>query len=123
MVEMNKQLKSAMTTLAVAAMFFGIGFSSVSRADTPVFENLTTDDYKNVVRDISSAWSYTSVSGASSLGRLFGFEVGLVAGGGDSPKIHDLSKQADSNLDISELPSAGVYGALSIPFGLTAEIE
>ena len=91
-------------------------------ASSLAFLNLTTSDYQGALKDISSAWSYTSVSGASDLGHVFGFEVGLVGGGADTPKINSLSQAAGTGA-ITELPSAQLFGAVTVPFGITIEAE
>jgi hypothetical protein len=90
-------------------------------ASGPTFSQLTQSQYKDVVRDFSAVTAHTSVSPASSLGTVFGFEVGLVAGAAQTPEIKDLANTADPGSDVSMLPNAGVLAAMTFPLGFTAE--
>ncbi len=84
-------------------------------------ENLTADDLKNVVRELSGNFSHTSVSGASPLSETYGFEVGIMAGVGQTPKLNDLVHKADPNTDIDKLPNAALVGVLTVPYALSFE--
>ena len=75
-----------------------------------------------MVDDLSANFIHTSVSGASALGRLWGFEVGLVGGQTQTPNINRLVKTADPNSDSPHLPMAELLGVLTVPAGITAEI-
>ena len=61
-----------------------------------------------------------SVQGASSLGKIFGFEFGLIGGQEACPKTNDIIKRSGGT-EVSNLYHAGLLGAVSVPFGLTAE--
>lgn len=80
------------------------------------FSNLTQNDVDDIINDMSSANSHTSVSGASSLGALFGFEIGIVGGMAQTPNIDQLVKDAGVDDGASELP----YGGLLARVGLTS---
>lgn len=90
-------------------------------ASSPTFQDLSKDDFKGVIQDFSSVFVHTSVSPASSLGKIFGFELGLVAGAAQTPEVKKLAQEADPNSNISMLPSAGVLGVVSLPLGISAE--
>ncbi len=110
------------TRFLAVLTFCVLSFPLTATASSPLFYNLTTDDYKGALKDISSAWSYTSVSGASSLGHIFGFELGVIGGGADTPKVNSLSQSAGAG-SIAQLPSAALFGAITVPYGLTVEAE
>jgi hypothetical protein len=93
-----------------------------SFADSPKFNNLSSDDFNNIMKDFSALSSYSSVSGASGRGSLFGFEVGVIGGVTSTPNVNSVAKNADSSLNIPQLPSAGVLAAISIPMGLSFEL-
>lgn len=106
-----------------AAIIFGFVVSAnQSFADSPKFNNLSSDDFNNIMKDFSALSSYSSVSGASGRGSIFGFEVGVIGGVTSTPNVNTVAKNADTSLSIPQLPSAGVLAAISIPMGLSFEL-
>ena len=89
---------------------------------SPVFNNISDDDLKQIVRDFSAVVNHTSVSPASSLGRIFGFEIGLVGGMTKTPEVDRISKDVDPNSSLSSLPHGGLLGRLTMPLGFSGEI-
>lgn len=87
------------------------------------FLNIDSSDTESIVEDFSSLLSHTSVSGADGLGDVFGFEVGLIAGVSDVPGIEKFAKEEDPTSDVSKLPHAGVFAAVTFPFSITAELN
>ncbi len=85
------------------------------------FNNLTQEDLNGANREFSHNFLFTSVSGASSLGRLWGFEVGVTGGTSDADKISEIIKRTSPNSDFKNLYNVGLLGRVSIPFGLTVE--
>jgi len=65
----------------------------------------------------SSNFQMTTVSGASSLGLIFGFELGLVAGVSQIPEIQKIDASAGDSM-----PHAGLMAVVSVPFGITGEL-
>lgn len=90
-------------------------------AASPALYSISSGQFDQVVRDFSADSAYTSVSPASSLGSIFGFELGLIAGVSNSPNLNSIAQQANSGASASLLPNAALFGALTIPFGLTLE--
>ena len=86
----------------------------------PSFDNLSEEDLDNISKEFSANFAHKGASGAAPLGDLFGFEVGLIAGSTDTPEISKISKREGGEA-IDNLYNAGLYAAVSIPFGLTAE--
>ena len=104
-------------------LLMGLILSSAFAAG-PNLDNLTVAEADEVSKEFSSNFIHTTVSPASPLGDVFGFEVGIIGGLTDSPAIDRLSKQVDpTSDDIDKLPHAAIYGAVSTPFGLTAELN
>ena len=99
--------------LLVAALVL----SSSLLAGTPDFRNLTKESLENISEDFAANFVPTTVSGASNMGRLWGFEVGLMATKTDAGSIEDIS--ADS---FSSLYNAALYGRLDVIYGLGAEV-
>src|ERR1043165_9941021 len=58
--------------------------------------NVSDDDLKKVVGDMSANFLHTSVSGAGTLGHLWGFELGVVAGQTSTPHLNEVVKTKDS---------------------------
>jgi hypothetical protein len=88
---------------------------------TPTFQNLTAADMNMIAKDFSGESNFSTVSPASSLGDL-GIEIGLQVGQTNTPDIQSLVAAAGGSADLSRLPHAAIFGALTIPYGLTASL-
>ncbi len=108
-------------TLTAAAAVLALSTSAFA-ADGPGFNNLNQDDFNKVIRELSANSSYHSVTGAGTLGSIFGFEFGLVGGLTNTPDINAYSKQVDASADVGRLPHAALLVAASVPFGFTGEL-
>lgn len=97
-------------------------FATVGRADVG-FENLTAAEFKDIIEDFASVFTHTSVAPASSLGKIFGFEIGLIVGAAKTADVEKLSKEIDPSADVARLPHAGLLGVLTFPFGLSGELN
>ncbi len=112
---MKKSLKQSISILALT-----LAASNVAQAQFN-FNNLTQDDLNGANKEFSHNFLFTSVSGASSLGSLWGFEVGLTGGTSDGDKISEIIKRTSPGSDFKNLYNVGLLGRLSIPFGFTVE--
>lgn len=83
--------------------------------------NLTLADYDKIVKEFSANFAYSSVTPASSLGGLWGFEFGVVAGITKSPELLNLVKRSSASYDQDKLPHGGALARLGLPMGLTVE--
>lgn len=92
-----------------------------SWADSASILNLSDADFGDLSKELSGNFMHHSVQGASSLGSVFGFEVGLVGGQQGSPVLDRLSKNSGGS-GISNVYHAGLLGVVSVPFGVTGEI-
>jgi hypothetical protein len=96
---------------------------ALSHADEIKLVDLTGAETDNVIRELSANFAYSSQTPASSLGGLWGFELGLVGGITKTPEIRDLVRsRADANFKQDKFPHAGVLGRVGAPFGLTGEV-
>lgn len=87
---------------AVLVLFSGMG----TRSYGVTFQNLSEQDFKKVVRDLSANFVHTSVSGASPLGDIFGFEVGIVGGVTNTTELNRYSQEVDPSSKVARLPHA-----------------
>lgn len=85
----------------------------------PEFANINEEDLKTITEGMGSNFVHNSMLGASKMGTLFGFQVGLVAAQTATPKLHDLAKENGNEL--KNLYNAGLMGAVGIPFGIAFE--
>jgi hypothetical protein len=92
-----------------------------ARADKPQFDNLSDSDLDTIAKEFSAVFLHTSVTPPASLGKIFGIEAGLILGAAEIPGIEDISKRYDPNTDLPYAPFATLFGALSVPFGITIE--
>lgn len=88
----------------------------------PSLTSLTQDDYDKVTKEFSGNFVHSSVSGADGLGKLFGLEVAVVAGQTASPNLDSLVKRSNPSGGLANLYEGGLLLAVSVPFGLTAEL-
>lgn len=108
----NLKTLSLLTALFISPLLF---------AQDIQFPTLTKQELERSSKEFLTNFTHTSVSGASSLGSIWGFEVGILGGLTDAPETGKLIKKADSSSDIDTLPHAGLLGRVTIPFGLTFE--
>lgn len=88
----------------------------------PSFDNLSEQDLEGISKEFSANFAHRSVSGAAPLGDVFGFEIGLIAGSTKTPEISKISEREGGDA-VDSLYNAGIYAAVSIPFGITAEAQ
>ena len=86
------------------------------------FPSLSQNDFNNVVKELSSDMNYHVPVPASSLGSVWGFELGVVGGITNTPDIQTLVNNAGASTKVSVLPHASVVGRLGLPYGITGEL-
>lgn len=97
--------------------------SATAQAANLTLKNLSDSDVDKVVGDFSANIMHTSVSGAGTLGHIFGFEVGVLGGVGTIPHIEDLVHEQVPSAKADKMAHGGVLGVLSVPLGITAEVS
>lgn len=113
-----------MRNLFILVSVFICTFISMSSwAAGPSFQGLSVSDAEDIIGDFSGVLNHTSVSPASSLGKVFGFEFGFLGGVVETPGVERVSNAAVPGSDVKSLPHAALFGALSLPMGFTGEIN
>ena len=102
-------------------MAFSLFFCETLLAAAPSIDNIDQGDLDKVVKEFSANFAHAPVSPPSSLGKIFGFELGAVAGATSTPEFQRLVKEVDPDTNIPYIPHAGIFAALSVPFGITLE--
>ena len=103
-------------TLRTLVLIMAFQFSNCF-AETPTLTNLSSSDLNNVMTDFASNFAPPN-SGAASLGSIFGFELGLIAGVTDSPSINTLS-----NGDLDKMPYLTLFARIDTLYGLGFEFS
>ncbi len=104
-----------------STLILTLSLASVTWAATS-FTSLTQDDYDKVTKEFSGNFVHPSVSGADTLGKIFGVETSIVAGQTSSPNIDAIVKRSGASGGLSNLYNGGLLVALSVPLGFTGEI-
>ena len=87
------------------------------------FQNLSQADIEKIAGDFSANFAHTSVSGASSLGDLWGFEIGAIGSYTTTNEIDAIIKREGINANADLLANGALLGRVSVPMGLTFEIS
>lgn len=106
--------------LAAGALVVGTLFGNSAFAQISV-NNLNETDLDEIIRALSSNSVHMSNTGPAGYGRIFGFEVGLVAGVTQTPGLDTVAKKTNSANSITSLPNAAVVAGLTLPLGFTFE--
>ncbi len=85
------------------------------------FADLSRSDLDSMSKEIGANFSHSTVTPGAPMGNIFGFQVGLVAGVTSSAELERLAKREDPTTDLEYVPTAGVMGVLTVPFGITVE--
>ena len=107
--------------LTALALGLALGAQNV-QAQTLEFDNISQEDLENIMDEVSANFHHTSVSGANTLGSIFGFELGLIGGITKTPKIDALVKEQDPDESAEQVPHGTLLGVLTVPLGITAEL-
>lgn len=109
--------------LGLLLTFAAVSFwGTQSFAQSIPLQGLDKDEFGRLVGDFSAVTAHSSVSGASPLGSIFGFEVGVVGGVANTPEVNKLVHDADPNAAaVNRLPNATALGVLTVPLGITVE--
>lgn len=105
----------------VASLFFASFASSSANAQNIAFSQISEGDFQQIAKEVSANFTHTSVSGATSLGSIFGFQLGVVLGQTKTPGLNSIVKRADPNINLDEVLHGGLLGQLTIPAGVTFE--
>lgn len=86
------------------------------------FTNLTDEDFQKISKEFSANFTHHSVQGANTLGKVFGFEFGLLGGLTNSPDSDAVAKASTPPSTLPNLANGGLLLSVSVPLGFTGEI-
>lgn len=107
----------------IALFFISLLLATPSFASDITLDNLSENDVKRISQEFAANFVHTIVAPASSYGRIFGFELGVIGGVSESPEIDRISKTFDPTVTVDRIPHAGGIFAFSVPFGITGELS
>lgn len=90
-------------------------------ASTPSFDNISDADFETIAKEFSGLFMHTSATPPTSLGKVFGVEAAMIVGAAEVPGIEAISQRIDPTVDLPYAPFAFLYGAVSVPYGITIE--
>ncbi|MGZ3772353.1 MAG: DUF6588 family protein [Pseudobdellovibrionaceae bacterium] len=102
---------------------FFIGLSLITSSfafATPKFTNITSSDFEDISKDMSANFMHNSMLGASKMGTIFGFQLGIVGAQTASSKTNEIVKR-NAGAELPNLYNAGLVAAVGIPFGIAFE--
>lgn len=104
--------------LSLAIVCFSMLATSTSSAALPSFQNLSANDVQGVLKDFAAVTFPGNATTASSYGKVFGFEAGVIGGTAKSPNVDRLVPE-----NVDKLPRGAFLLAASTLFGLGAEVS
>lgn len=105
-----------------ALILFALIGSNSAQAQTVTINQISQSDFEQLSREVSANFTHTSVSGATSLGSIWGFQFGLIAGQTPTPGLNTLVQRAKPDASVDKIYHAGLLGMLTVPFGITGEV-
>ncbi|MEK6555117.1 MAG: hypothetical protein AABZ31_07755 [Bdellovibrionota bacterium] len=75
-----------------------------AQASSPELTDITGEDLKNVIRDMTGIFAHTTLSSAALYTDDVRGEIGLVIGSAETPHVDDISQRSDPEADVSMIP-------------------
>lgn len=94
-----------------------------SYGEGPTLDGLSDEDLSVVVKEFAANFVHTSATPPTSLGKVFGVEAAMIVGVTESPGVEAISKQIDPTSDVPYVPHAWFLGGVSIPYGVSIELN
>jgi hypothetical protein len=111
------------SVVLIAMVSFIVMGSVVNQAQAAIgFSSLTEQNFTDLSKEFSANFMHKAGQGAAGLGSIFGFEFGIMGGTTATPKLDAIVKASSAGNSLGQIANFGLYGALTIPFGLTGEI-
>lgn len=104
-----------MKSIIAALLLFSLHVSA-----DPNFTNISESDLDSITKEMSANFVHSSILGASKMGTIFGFQVGLIAAQTGTPNIDAIVKR-NAGSELPNLYNAGLMGAVGIPMGIAFE--
>lgn len=86
-------------------------------------DQLSQNDVNAISKEFAANFAHTILAPASSLGKVFGFEVGVMGGATKTPEISRIAKIYSPSSSIDAIPTAGLIAGVTVPFGINAELN
>src|SRR5687768_15622569 len=97
-------------------ILFAIILSSFgAQAQSLKFDQIDQSDLDAITKEFTANFAHSTVSGASSLGDVFGVEVALIGGMTKTPEIDRRVKEVDANASVGQLANAVLAAQFSVP--------
>lgn len=116
----NMQNNSLKSSIVKATLVAAVLISQTAVAG-PTFDNITSNDFENISKEMSANFAHSSILGASKMGTVLGVQVGLVAAQTASPKTDAIVKREAAGSELPNMYNAGLLVAVGIPFGIAFE--
>ncbi len=97
--------------------------TNIFAGTAPTLDQLSQNDVNAISKEFAANFTHTILAPASSLGKIWGFEFGLMGGITKTPEIDRVSKIYSPTSSISAIPTAGLIAGVTIPFGINAEVN
>ncbi len=91
--------------------------------ESPTFDQISDQELDTIVREFSSNFVHTSATPPTSLGKVFGVEAAMITGLTESPGVKQISQSIDPQSDVEYLPHAWLLGGVSVPYGISVELN
>jgi len=108
-----------MKKFSIFLTLFLLNFNSFAESFT--LDSLSQSEVDEISKEFAANFSHTTVAPASTLGQIFGFEIGLLGGMTTSTTIDKVAKEFDASSGMDKIPHVGIMGAVSLPLGFTVE--
>ncbi|HEX4924023.1 MAG TPA: DUF6588 family protein, partial [Bdellovibrionales bacterium] len=86
------------------------------------FDQINQSDLDAITKEITANFAHSTVTGASSLGDVWGVELSLIGGMTKTPEIERRVKEVDPQTTVSSLPDVVLAAQVSVPYGITGEL-
>ncbi len=93
--------------------------SQTATAET-TFTNISEDDFNSIAQDMSANFTHSSILGASSMGTVVGFQIGLIGAQTGASRTNEIVKR-NAGSELPNLYNGGIMAAVGVPFGLAVE--
>lgn len=101
----------------IASLFF---IFSLQASANPSFTSISDSDFDSITKEMSANFTHSSILGASKMGMIMGFQVGLIAAQTGTPNTDAIVKR-NAGADLPNMYNVGLMGAIGIPMGIAFE--
>lgn len=101
----------------IASLLF---FVALQASAAPMFTDISESDFDSITKEMSANFAHSSILGASKMGTILGFQVGLIGAQTATPNIDAIVKR-NAGSELPNLYNAGLMGAIGIPMGIAFE--